>query len=158
MAALTASPSILSATVTPVELATVDFTGSWREGVPGVPYYVNGGPFQALACQQGSTNGTDVSLTDATFSLTGGDFFYSIRANVTCNVPGATYQWYQDSAEDYMFTATPCGTPSEFIWTPAGNEDIELRVKAPDGTVFEYPSAVTGGYVIIQVVSNYPVQ
>lgn len=154
----TANPSVLHATVTPIDLFEIAYTGSWREGVPGVPYYVSGGEEQITASEEGTVRGSDISLAaNALFELAGGSFVYSITANVFCTVPGATYQWFQEAAENYIWEATPCGTPSTFIWTPADDEVLTLRVQAPAGTTFEYPAKVTGGEVTIQVVSGYTV-
>lgn len=159
-----AEPSILQATLTPNDLFEVQYTDSWREGVDGVPFYVSAGAYKSMPFQAGTTRGSDITMFDTTFYLTGGDFVYSLQANVFCTIPGATYQWFQLPAGtppvgdgNYMWSPTPCGTPSEFTWTPADNESIVLRVLAPTGTVFEYPAQVTGGSVLIQQLAGYTV-
>jgi hypothetical protein len=140
-------------------LATVAYTGSWREGVPGVPFYESLGNTVTVIFNQVANNyggAFDWDTNDGRIFLdTNGDYVFSFTGYCEVNVPGATCQWFKLDTGDALGQPTPAGTPNTLIYTPASSEILIFRVTAPAGQNFEYPAQVTNATALCEVASGF---
>lgn len=143
----------------PQDLATVQYTDSWRDGVDGVPFYVSeGSTVTVVFPNTGPSYGTDIDVNTNTGVITlntVGDFVFELTATAFCNTAGAMYQWYNVDNESALGQAVPVGTPVSLVYLPADTANVSLRITAPEGTEFQYPAQITDASAIVQIASGF---